>query len=91
MTLQQNKDALYAYLINSESMVDDHFCTYDSNGVQLRSFNSNALRLMIDVCRDMLDLEILCQRTLNFSWSVGFNEVCEYAGIDAQGYAFAHL
>ena len=97
MTLVQQKENLVKYLKeDTESyrelgLPEDVLPVICNAGCIIQVFTFDEIDKMVESATSLQDLEILCQKTLNFNWSVGFDEVCEYAGIDVGGYKFLGL
>ena len=101
MTLIQQKELLAKYL---KQDVDSYKGMYEegdipensipvicNNGCITDVYTFDQIDQMIEQATCLQDLEKMCQVTLNFSWSVGFDEVCEYAGIEVGNYKYLGL
>ena len=94
MTLAQQKQKLLEYLkqdcdsYREEGIPKDVLPVMCNAGCIIDLVSYDTLDEMVDKATCLRDLEQLCQKTLNFNWSVGFDEVCEYAGIDVGAYEF---
>ena len=101
MTLIQQKELLAKYL---KGDVDSYKGMYEegdipensipvicNNGCITDVYTFEQIDQMIEQATCLQDLEKMCQKTLNFSWSVGFDEVCEYAGIEVGNYKYLGL
>jgi hypothetical protein len=101
MTLVQQKELLAKYL---KQDVDSYKEMYEEGDIPVNSipvicnngcitdvYTFEQLDQMIEQATCLQDLEKMCQKTLNFSWSVGFDEVCEHAGIEVGNYKYLGL
>ena len=101
MTLIQQKELLAKYL---KQDVDSYKEMYEEGDIPVNSipvicnngcitdvYTFEQLDQMIKQATCLQDLEKMCQKTLNFSWSVGFDEVCEHAGIEVGNYKYLGL
>jgi len=94
MTLTQQKHKLLEYLkqdadgYREDDIPANTLPVICNSGCIIDLVSYDQLDKMVDQATCLRDLELLCQKTLNFNWSVGFDEVCEYAGIDVGAYEF---
>jgi hypothetical protein len=101
MTFKQQKQLLAEYLkqdvASYKGMYDELDIPENSlpvicnNGCIVDVYTFDQIDQMIEQANTLQDLEIMCQKTLNFAWSVSFCEVCEFAGIDVGNYEFLGL
>ena len=98
MTLIKQKELLAKYLkqdVNSyKEMYDipeNSLPVICNNGCINYVFTFEQIDQMIEQATCLQDLEKMCQKTLNFGWSVEFEGVCEYAGIEVGEYQFLGL